>query len=138
MFVFPIENFETRIPELLISPGVKVRPLTKDERILLADKLGPVEMTFPKLPRHCLEIKAENFSPSVKKAYPIVSVLRLLKSTLVGVNVFLPSEEIGGLVYRCPSSMEVDLLSHRFIKGTYELEKIEESDCLNLSDKIAE
>lgn len=82
IFVLPLENFETKIQELSISPHVKVRPLSKEERKSLACRFGPLEVTNPMLPRHCLEVEAKNFQPSVKKAYPIVSALRLLKSNL--------------------------------------------------------
>lgn len=40
-------------------------------------------------------------------------------------------------MYRYPSSMEVNMSSRRINKGTYELEKTEESDFLNLSGEIS-
>lgn len=137
MFVFPIENFETKIQELSISPDMRIRVLTSEERKSLADRPGPIEVTYPRLPHHSLEVKAENMQPAMKKAYPIISALRLLKSKLVGVNVILFPEEFKGLAYRYPSSVEADMSSRRINKGTYELEKTEESDFLNLSNEIS-
>lgn len=135
-FVFPFLNFETKLQEISISPNMKIRPLTSEEKEWMTKRPGPIEVTYPPFPRLCLEIEAKNMQPAARKVYPIISALRLLKPHLIGINVILLPEEFKGAVYRYPSSMVADTSSRRIKKGTYQLEKAEESDFIDLSHKI--
>lgn len=57
--------------------------------------------------------------PAAKKAYPVISALRLLKPNLIGINGVLCLE--GPPVFcRFPGDMEVDTSSRRINKGTFE------------------
>lgn len=134
-FILPIINFETELQEVSISPSIRIRPLTGEETEHLVQRPGPLEVTYPKLSRHCLEVKAENIGPAMKKAYPAISALRLLKPNLIGINLFLFLE--GPHVYRYPGSMQVDTSSLRIKKGTFVLKKNEKTAFLYLYRKIS-
>lgn len=135
-FALPIINFETKLDELSIAPNIKMRQLTRKEKQYLQEKAGPFEATRPPLPKHCLEITAEDVDPAVIKAYPVMCALRILKSNLVGVNSFLCLEYSGGLVVRLPSALEADVSLLRMDKGKYVLEKNERTEFLQLFNRI--
>jgi len=136
-FLLPMINFETELPELSIKPDLRMRPLTREEKQSLIRRIGPIEVTYPKLEKYCLEAKAKNIRPAMKKAYPIISALRLLKSNLVGINSILLGEASKTwMVYRYPGSMEADTSSRRIYKGIYVLKESEKADFLSLGNKI--
>lgn len=137
-FVLPLENFRKESKELSVNSSVAFRSLNREERRCLAEKPGPIEVTYPKLPQHCLEVEAENFRQAETEGYPILSALRLLKPNLVGVNIFLVHLVDTLQAYRYPSGMEADMLSRRVNKGIYELKKTDTSDVINLSSSISE
>lgn len=136
-FALPIMNLETKLDELSIGSNIKMRQLTTKEKQYLQEQTGPFEATRPPLPRHCLEITAEDVDPAVKKAYPVMCALRILKSNLVGINSFLCLEYSGGLVIRLPSGLEADASLFRINKGIYVLEKNEKTEFLQLFNRIS-
>ena len=135
-FILPLINFETKLRELSISPSIRMRRLTREEKQCMIDNKA-IQHWFS---FYCLEIEAEDDLLLVKeKVFPAMSALRLLKSNPVGINSFLYSkaEVLWREVFRLRGNMEVDI-SFNIGAGTYVLEENEKTILVGLYNRITE
>ncbi|MGD9131962.1 MAG: HEPN domain-containing protein [Candidatus Bathyarchaeota archaeon] len=137
--VYPIINFEAKLDlPFEISPTMVIRELSKQEQKELLNILTPIEITHPRRPKYCLDFKSnKKIEENSGTPYQVISVLRLLKPKLVGINHVI-FQEVSSKVYRYPSSMEADTSLSRIFKGLYVFEEAERSVFLNLLAKVRE
>jgi len=117
-FVFPLINFQMERKRISIDSGLEIGLLDDYERQYLREHRGVIDITRPWFPRYCVHIIEEDIVPAVKKVYPVISALRLLKPHLIGINGLI---ELDGPpeVYRFPGLLEVDTSSCRINKGIF-------------------
>jgi len=108
-FVFPLENLQSDVRELMFDNKLRLRRLDQHENQTIAKLRKAIyPVLAPTSFSHCLEASASNIAKALNQVYLPISAIRLHKIGSVGTRFFLSKEFPN---YVIPLSPQISVMS---------------------------